>query len=140
MRDALNHRKAFGFFWAALILGMGFTDVDAASFLFSWKANPDPSVNAYGIYQRTGDSAYVKIDQVGVRDLDNPAQPSYLAAGLTDGNTYWFAATSISVSGAESDLSDQTCVAVDGQVVECHDEDESGTTVFVSCFINAAER
>jgi hypothetical protein len=74
MRNALNRRKACGLFRAALILGLGFTDVDAASFLFSWKASTDPSVT------------------------------------------------------------------VNGQVVECHDEDESGTTVFVSCFINAAGR
>ena len=84
-RHAFNHCK----------IGLGiiatiwvfFTNVDAANFLYFWKASSDPSVSAYGIYQRTGDSSYIKIDEVSVQDLDNPAKPSYLVTG-TDGNSY----------------------------------------------------
>jgi hypothetical protein len=140
MRNALNHRKALGIFFATLSMVMWFTNVVAANFLFFWKASTDPSVTAYGIYQRTGDSSYVKIDEVSIQDLDNPANPSYLVAGLTDGNTYWLAATSISASGAESNLSNQSCITVNGQIVECNDDDDNGTTVIISCFINAARR
>jgi hypothetical protein len=58
---------------------------------------------------------------------------------LEDGRTYWFAATSISSAHGESDLHDQTCITVNGQAVDCTDDDDNnGTTVIVSCFINAA--
>lgn len=113
--------------------------LDAADFLFSWEASADPAVSAYGIYQRSAGSAYSKIDEVRVADLDDPARPSYRVTGLEDGSTYWFAATSISSSHDESDLHDQTCITVNGQVVDCTDDDDNnGTTVIVSCFINAA--
>jgi hypothetical protein len=112
--------------------------LDAADFLFTWKASTDPSVNAYGIYQRTGSSSYIRIDEVRVQDLEDPAHPSYRMTGLADGNTYWFAATSILASGTESDLSNQTCITVNGQIVECTDNDDNGTTVYISCFIMAA--
>jgi hypothetical protein len=114
--------------------------LEAADFLFSWEASADPAVNAYGIYQRRAGSAYAKIDEVRVADLDDPARPSYRVTGLEDGNTYWFAATSISNSHDESDLHDQTCITVNGLAVDCTDgdQDNNGTTVIVSCFISAA--
>jgi hypothetical protein len=114
------------------------TNVDAANFLFFWKASTDPSVTAYGIYQRTADSFYVRIDEVSVQDLDNPTSPSCLVTGLSDGNTYWVATTVITSSGTESNLSNQTCITVNGQIVECTDNNENGTTVYISCFITAA--
>ena len=73
-----------------------------------------------------------------VQDLDDPGNPSYLVTGLTDGNTYWFAVTAISGSGAESEFFDQTCITVNGRIVECTDDDDNGTTVFISCFITAS--
>ena len=112
--------------------------LDAADFLFTWKASPDASITAYRVYQRTGDSPYEMIDEVHVQDLDSPVHPSYLVIGLGDGNRYWFAATSISASRTESDLSDETCITVNGRVVECNDQDENGATVFISCFISTA--
>jgi hypothetical protein len=114
--------------------------LDAADFLFSWEASADPAVSAYGIYQRSAGSAYSKIDEVRVADLNDPARPSYRVTGLEDGSTYWFAATSISSPHDESDLHDQTCITVNGQVVDCTDDDDdnNGTTVIVSCFISAA--
>jgi hypothetical protein len=133
-----NSRKIGLVFLATLSGVMLFTNVYAANFLFIWQASTDPSVTAYGIYQRPGDSDYVMIDEVSVQDLDNPAHPSYLATGLTDGNSYWFAATSITSSGTESNLSNQTCITVNGQVIECTDNNQNGTTVFISCFITAA--
>jgi hypothetical protein len=35
-------------------------------------------------------------------------------------------------------LTNETCVTVNGQVVECNDQDENGATVFISCFISTA--
>ena len=112
--------------------------LDAADFLFTWKAGSDESITAYRVYQRTGDSPYEMIDEVQVEHLDNPTHPSYRVIGLGDGNSYWFAATSISASSTESDFSNETCITVNGQVVECNDHDENGTTVFISCFISTA--
>jgi fibronectin type 3 domain-containing protein len=140
MRNTLNNRKAWLVFSATLSGVMLFTNLQAADFLFFWTASTDPSVDTYGIYQRIGDSSYERIDEVSIQDLDNPATPSYLVSGLTDGNTYWFAATSISASGTESDLSNQTCITVNGQIVECTDNNDNGTTVFISCFIITAGR
>ena len=139
-RQTYNDRKIGLGFLATLFAVMLFTNADAANFLFFWKASTDPSVTAYGIYQRTGNSSYIRIDEIDVQDLDSPTNPSYLVTGLTDGNTYWFAATSITSSATESNLSNQTCITVNGQVVECTDNDENGTTVFISCFITAAGR
>jgi hypothetical protein len=112
--------------------------LDAADFLFTWKASTDESITAYRVYQRTGDSPYEMIDEVQVGDLDNPTHPSYWVIGLGDGNSYWFAATSISASNTESDFSNETCITVNGQVVQCNNNDENGTTVFISCFISTA--
>ena len=137
-RQTFNGRKIGLVFLATLSGVMLSTNVDAANFLFFWKASTDPSVTAYGIYQRTGDSSYVRIDEVSVQDLDNPTIPSYLVTGLLDGNTYWFATTVITSSGTESNLSNQTCITVNGQIVECTDNNENGTTVYISCFITAA--
>jgi len=112
--------------------------LNAADFLFTWKASSDESITAYRVYQRTGDSPYEMIDEVQVEDLDNPDRPSYLVIGLGDGSSYWFAATSVSASSTESDFYNQTCITVNGQVVECNDNDENGTTIFISCFISTA--
>jgi hypothetical protein len=140
MRNRLNNRKAWLVFLAILSGAMVPANSNAANFLFFWSASADPSVNTYGIYQRVGDSSYVMIDEVSLQDLGNPANPSYLVTGLTDGNTYWFAATSISASGTESSLSNETCITVNGQIAECTDNNENGATVFISCFITAAGR
>ena len=137
-RQTYNDRKIGWVFLATLSGVMLFTNVDAANFLYFWKASTDPSVTVYGIYQRTEDSSFVRIDEVSVQDLDSPTKPSYLVTGLTDGNTYWFAATSITSSGTESNLSNQTCITVKGQIIECTDNNENGTTVFISCFITTA--
>ncbi len=111
--------------------------LNAADYLFCWNASADPSITAYGVYQRIGDSSYEKIDEVRTEDLDDPARPSYLVTGLGEGNSYWFAAPAISASNAGSDISNETCVTVNGQAVECPDED--GAAIIVSCFIRASD-
>ena len=111
----------------------------AAEFLFTWKSNPDTAVVGYAIYQRTGDAPYERIGAVAKDQLERPDAPGYWVTGLADGNTYHFAAASIFASGGESDLQHQTCITVNGEIVECTDDDQDGTTVFISCFIGAAE-
>lgn len=123
----------------AFLIAAAAAPLDAADFLYSWTASTDPAVTAYGIYQRTGNSAYQRIDEVRVADLDDPARPSYLVTGLGEGATFWFAATSISGAGTESDLDNKTCITVNGEVVQCTDQDDNGSTVFISCFISTAK-
>jgi hypothetical protein len=74
-----------------------------------------------------------------VQDLVAPASPSYLVSGLGDGGTFWLAATAISASDTESDLSSETCITVNGQAVECTGRNKNGGAIIVSCFINAAD-
>jgi len=132
------------FFWTLLTALCALTPAPAAQavdYLFSWDASSDPSVTAYGIYQRSGNSAYQRIDEVRVRDLDDAANPSYLVTGLAGDSTFRFATTAITASGSESDFSNQTCITVNGQVVECtDDDDDDGAFVYVSCFIGAVEK
>jgi len=123
----------------ALLIAAAAAPLDAADFLYSWTASTDPTVTTYGIYQRIGNSAYQRIDEVRVAELDDPARPSYLVTGLGEGATFWFAATSISGAGTESDLDNKTCITVNGQVVQCTDQDDTGSTVFISCFISTAQ-
>ena len=138
VKHILTNTKICLVFWAALWAMTLSTPIEAADFLFSWTTSTDESAAAYRVYQRSGDSPYEMIDEMQVEDLDNPTHPSYWVVGLDDGNTYWFAATSISASGTESDFSNQTCITVNGQVVECNDDDGNGATVFLSCFISTA--
>ena len=136
----LRMKPRFCFILIAALCGGALSPaINAADFLFIWDASPDPSVTVYGIYQRSGDLAYQRIDEVRVQDLDDPARPSYLLTGLGDGNTYWLAATAISASNAESDFSNETCITVNGQVVECTDNDDNNAAIIVSCFISAAD-
>lgn len=134
-------RSRFVWILLSALLGAAPTPaLDAADFVFYWKASSDPFLSAYGVYQRIGDDPYQRIAVVPTADLDDPAHPSYQVTGLNDGRTYWFAATAISAANVESDLSSQTCVSVNGEAVECSDDDdESGATVVVSCFIRAAD-
>jgi len=124
-------------FFAALACLLISAPLYGAQFLFSWQASSEEDLVAYGIYQSTENSSYILIDEVRVEDLDDPVHPTYLVAGLNDGTTYQFAATSISGSGSESDFFSQTCIVVNGQIVECSDNDQNGTTVFISCFIGS---
>jgi fibronectin type 3 domain-containing protein len=110
----------------------------AANFLYTWDASPDADLGGYRVYQSAENSDYELLAEIDEPDLQDPVHPSYLVTGLTDGTTYRFAASTVSASGMEGDLSNQTCVTVNGQVVQCQDSNQSGTTVFISCFIDAA--
>lgn len=137
-KDVLT-RAWLGLILLAALCGVTLSsEADAADFLFRWKASSDPFAISYGVYQRIGDGPYQRIDVIRTADLDDPAQPSYRITGLNAGDTYWFAATAISASNVESELSSQTCVTVNGQAVECSDDDdEDGASIIVSCFICA---
>jgi hypothetical protein len=134
-----SHRTALLLVLSALVAATA-VPLGAADFLFTWNASPDPDLNGYRVYQRTGDSTYELLAAIDEPDLDDPSHPSYLVTGLQSGFVYHFAASSVSVSGTESDLSGQTCITVNGEVVQCQDDDETGATIFISCFITAVRR
>jgi hypothetical protein len=110
----------------------------AADFLFTWDASPQADLSGYRVYQRAGDSSYELLAEIAESDLDDPSHPAYLVTGLQSGFVYHFSASAVSTSGAEGDLSNQTCITVNGQVVQCQDNNQNGTTVLITCFINAA--
>jgi hypothetical protein len=112
----------------------------AADFLFTWDPSPDAGLTGYRIYQRTDSSPYDLLAEVEVADLDDPDHPSHLVTGLQSGGVYHFAAAAVKASGEESALSNQTCITVNGQVVECQENDQNGAVVFISCFISASNR
>jgi hypothetical protein len=109
----------------------------AADFLFTWDPNPDAGLTGYRVYQRTGDSPYELLVEVVVADLDDPDHPGHLVTGLQSGGVYHFTAAAVKASGEEGALSNQTCITVNGQVVECKENDQNGSVVFISCFISA---
>jgi hypothetical protein len=140
MITTLQMKPRLCFILIAALCGMTMAPAaDAAEFLYTWDASSDSSVTAYGIYQRSGDSPYQRIDEVRVHELDDPSRPSYRVIGLGDSGTFWLAATAISDSNSESDLSNETCITVNGQAVECTDRNKNGGAIIVSCFIRAAE-
>lgn len=133
------HRTAL-FIGLAALMAATALPLGAANFLYTWDASPDAGLSGYRVYQSVGDSDYELLAEIEESDLDDPSHPSYLVTGLQDGFVYHFAASAVSSSGTEGDTSNQTCVTVNGQVVQCQDNNQSGTTVFISCFINTASR
>jgi hypothetical protein len=133
------HPTRTGLFLAAVVLlvSVAVQPAVGADFLLTWKASTDPDLSSYGIYQRRGDSAYVRIEELPVEELDDPAEPSYLVAGLEPGSRYTLAVTAVFASGGESDFFARQCIRVDDAIVDCGDTDD-GATIFVSCFISAA--
>jgi len=79
MKHTLTKTKTCLVLFAALWRLTLSTPLEAADFLFSWKASSDASITAYRVYQRTGDSPYTMIDEVQVEDLDNPTISMILA-------------------------------------------------------------
>lgn len=136
MRKPL-HRTTL-FIGLAALMAATALPLDAANFLYTWDASPDAGLSGYRVYQSVGGSNYELLAEIEEADLDDPSHPSYLVTGLQDGFVYHFAASAVSASGTEGDTSNQTCVTVNGQVVQCQDNNQSGATVFISCFITAA--
>jgi len=137
MRKPPLHRTTLFIGLTALMIATAFP-LGAANFLYTWDASPDAGLSGYRVYQSVGDSNYELLAEIEEFDLDDPSHPSYLVTGLQDGFVYHFAASTVSASGTEGDPSNQTCITVNGQVVQCQDNNQSGSTVFISCFITAA--
>ena len=66
--------------------------------VLSWDASPSPNVAGYNIYYGGGSLEYTNMIVVG--NVTN-----VVISGLTQGRTYYFAATAYDISGVESDYS-----------------------------------
>lgn len=124
---------------AALLLALLLPQAAAAlDFLFSWRADPDPGLVGYAVFRRTGEADWVKIEELPLSALEDPAQPAFLVTGLSSGATYWFAVSSLYAGGTESALHDATCIRVGDAIFDCREDGEDGTTLYVSCFLSTA--
>ena len=139
----LRNRTACRACLSALIVAAAWP-LGAADFLYTWDPSQAAGLSGYRVYQRTEEAPYELLAEVDVADLEDPDQPGYLVSGLQDGGVYHLAAASVTASGEEGTLSDQTCITNNGQVVACpdkdQDKDQNGAVVFISCFISAANR
>jgi hypothetical protein len=123
---------------AALLAVAAIRPAHAVDFLYTWPPSSAIGLTGYGVYQSTGGGAYQLIAQVPLGALPNPQQPSYLVTGLQDDTTYYFASSAIATSG-DSSLSYQSCITINTDVIACDfDDGDSGSYVYIHCFINAA--
>lgn len=78
---------------------------------FSWLPNTEPNLAGYKVYYGTASRTYTKILDIGLPDpIDSRIHGT--ATGLTEGETYYFAATAYDAQGLESDFSDEIVYTV----------------------------
>lgn len=110
----------------------------AADFLYAWPPSTAVGLTGYGVYQSTDGGAYQLIAQIPLSALPNPQQPVYLATGLQNGASYYFASSALATTG-DGPLSYQTCVTINTDVVACDGDDgDDGSYVYINCFISGA--
>src|SRR5215472_2942402 len=71
----------------------------------AWDANPDPSVAGYKLYYGTTSGSYGTVISAGTATTAT-------ASNLTEGATYYFAATDYDTNGFESDFSTEVAYTV----------------------------
>lgn len=110
----------------------------AADFLYAWPPSTTVGLTGYGVYQSTDGGPYQLIAQIPLNALPNPQQPAYLATGLQNGTSYYFASSALATTG-DGPLSYQTCVTINTDVVACDgdgDDGDGGSYVYINCFIS----
>jgi hypothetical protein len=125
---------------AALLVLASARPSPAADFLYTWPPSSVVGLTGYGVYQSTDGGAYQLIAQVPLSALPNPQQPAYLATGLQDGTSYYFASSVLATTG-DGPLSYQTCITINTDVVACdsdEDDGDGGSYVYINCFISGA--
>ncbi|HEY5997776.1 MAG TPA: choice-of-anchor D domain-containing protein [bacterium] len=91
----------------ALVLILGAGQALAAQVTLAWDANTEPDVTGYKVYYGTASGVYgTPIDAGNVT--------TYTVTGLTDGTTYYFAATAYDSVGNESGYSNEVPYTVPG--------------------------
>src|SRR5262245_45375010 len=87
-----------GLFLIILILLKFSSSSEASSVTLAWAPSTDPMVTGYNIYSGTVSHGYTNIVNAG-------AATSVTISNLVPGKTYYFAATTYTLSGLESDYS-----------------------------------
>ena len=70
-----------------------------------WDANPEPDLAGYRIYYGNSSRIYSVSKSVGI-------VTNYTVTGLTIGETYYFAATAVNISGGESEYSNEVSTTI----------------------------
>ena len=86
-------------FFSMMILLVG-VPAKGAQVTLAWDANSEPNIAGYKVYYGTASRAYNWYFDVG-------KVTTYSVTGLTDGSTYYFAATAYDTSGVESTYSSE---------------------------------
>src|SRR5690242_10304449 len=94
-----------GFFLIILILLKFSSSAEASAVTLAWDASTDPMVTGYNIYSGTVSHGYTNIVNAGTAT-------SLTLSNLVPGTTYYFAATTYTLSGLESDYSLETAYTV----------------------------
>jgi hypothetical protein len=121
---------------AAMLWGVLTLPAAAADFLYSWPPSSAVGLQAYQVYQSTGGGPYHIVAEIPLGSLADPQQPSYLATGLNRDTTYRFASAAVATSG-ESAPDHETCIVVGDTIVDCNLDDDGGSFVYISCFLQS---
>jgi hypothetical protein len=81
------------------------TALATQSVTLGWEPSIDPNIAGYNIYY--GTASHVYVNKVSAGNVTNAT-----VSGLVEGTTYFFAATTTDISGAESDFSNEASYAV----------------------------
>jgi hypothetical protein len=103
-------RKAHAIFLALLALPQLANANPAPAVALSWDPSTDPSVTGYNIYYGPSSRGYTNI-------LTTGASTSTTVSNLAAGVTYFFAATTYTVDGLESDYSAEASYAVPAPII-----------------------
>ena len=87
----------------------------SAEATFSWTPNSEPNLAGYKIYSGTSSGDYNIATDVGLPEITAENMSSTLT-GLTEGVTYYFAATAYDTDGFESNFSQEVQIAL-GSVI-----------------------
>ncbi len=91
---------------AALVFFVSCTLSWAADSTFSWLPNSEANLAGYKIHYGTASTTYTTTLDVGLPALVNGRVPATVT-GLTEGVTYYFAATAYDTTGMESGYSEE---------------------------------
>ena len=90
----------------SIILLLNFSSpAEASTVTLAWDASTDPMVTGYNIYSGTVSHSYTNLVNAGIAT-------SVTISNLVPGTTYYFAATTYTLSGLESDYSLETAYTV----------------------------